>query len=161
MLDPIRQAENLLTSIVHGAQLINQGQDEEGVAEMMAGLMALTPLLESPPGPSPEETAGKNFDEARAEAFERAGMTDPEDVTFSKVDPETGTVVEFKGPDGAKVAYDPPHASPGEGHDMAHVGWQTAGKRGAGGAERGNITYDGPQHPSRSPVKGRGSLLGE
>ena len=43
------------------------------------------------------------------------------------------------------------------GHDKAHVGWQEGGKRGAGGAQRGNITYEGEQHPSRSPTKGEGT----
>ncbi|EBR0224143.1 type IV secretion protein Rhs [Salmonella enterica subsp. enterica serovar Monschaui] len=97
-----------------------------------------------------------NFDAARRTGFENAGMTNPEDVTFSKVDPKTGTVVEFKGPNGAKVAYDAPHADMdvAAGHDKPHVGWQSAGKRGSGGANRGNITYDGPQHPHRSDSKG-------
>jgi RHS repeat-associated protein len=102
--------------------------------------------------------AGRDFDQARREGFERAGMLDPDDVKFTKVDPATGTVVEFKGPGGAKVAYDSPHPSEGPGHDMPHVGWQTAGKRGTDGAARGNITYDGPQHPHRSPVKGEGAI---
>jgi len=97
----------------------------------------------------------KNFDEARRLAFEKAGLTNPEDVLFTKVDPVTGTVVEFKGPNGAKVSYDAPHSSPGAGHDMPHVGWQSAGKRGQG-LSRGNITYNGPQHPYRSPIKGQG-----
>ena len=101
---------------------------------------------------------GKTFDEARREAFEKAGMSDPKDVKFSKVDPETGTVVEFKGPDGAKVAYDSPHVDPGLFHDVPHIGWQTGGKRGFGGRGRGNIPYDGPQHPFRYPVKGVGNL---
>lgn len=71
-----------------------------------------------------------NFDAARRTGFENAGMTNPEDVTFSKVDPKTGTVVEFKGPNGAKVAYDAPHADMDvtAGHDKPHVGWQSAGK---------------------------------
>lgn len=33
-------------------------------------------------------------------------MTNPENVSFSKYDPVTGTVVEFKGDGGAKGAYD-------------------------------------------------------
>ncbi len=94
----------------------------------------------------------RDFDSARRQAFEKAGMTDPAQIRFSKVDPKTGTVVEFKGPGGAKVAYDAPHANRDAalGHDKPHVGWQTAGKRSSGGSARGNITYDGPQHPSRS-----------
>ncbi|HCD7553912.1 TPA: PAAR domain-containing protein [Citrobacter farmeri] len=99
-----------------------------------------------------------DFDAARRTGFENAGMTNPEDITFSKVDPKTGTVVEFKGPNGAKVAYDAPHADMDvtAGHDKPHVGWQSAGKRGSGGANRGNVTYDGPQHPHRSDTKGSG-----
>ncbi|MGC6095913.1 polymorphic toxin type 47 domain-containing protein, partial [Citrobacter portucalensis] len=99
-----------------------------------------------------------DFDAARRTGFENAGMINPEDVTFSKVDPQTGTVVEFKGPNGAKVAYDAPHADMDviAGHDKPHVGWQSAGKRGSGGANRGNVTYDGPQHSHRSDSKGNG-----
>jgi len=106
-------------------------------------------------GPVP---AGKTFDQARKEAFEKAGLTNPENVKFTKTDPKTGTVVEFKGPKGEKVSYDSPHKSPGAGHDEPHVGWQTGGKRSSGGTERGNIPYKGPQHPSRSPVKGEGTV---
>jgi RHS repeat-associated protein len=101
-----------------------------------------------------------NFDQARREAFERAGMADPANVSFKKVDPATGTVVEFAGPNGAKVAYDSPHAEEGFGHDMPHISWQSAGKRGRGGT-RGNIPYWGPQHPFRSPNKGEGLLYGD
>lgn len=96
---------------------------------------------------------GKTFDQARTEAFENAGMTNPEEVEFSKVDPETGTVVEFKGKGGAKVGYDGPHDSPGPYHDQQHISWQSAGRRRAGGATRDNIPYDGPQHPSRTKIK--------
>ena len=98
------------------------------------------------------------FDAARRAAFERAGLLDPAQIEFTKVDPKTGTVVEFKGPGGAKVAYDAPHATPGPGHDKPHVGWQNAGKRGSGGTKRGNITYDGPQHPHRANEKGAGNI---
>ena len=107
--------------------------------------------------PSPEG-GGKDFDQARREAFEKAGMTNPEDVKFTKVDPKTGTVVEFKGKDGAKVAYDGPHDSPGPHHDTQHVGWQTGGKRSSGGSDRDNIPYNGPRHPSRSSTKNEGDV---
>ena len=80
-------------------------------------------------------------------------MTDPEKVEFSKIDPKTGTVVEFKGEKGAKVGYDAPHAGAGSHHDSQHISWQTGGKRSAGGRERGNIPYTGERHPSRSNVK--------
>ncbi len=90
----------------------------------------------------------EDFDEARERAFERAGMTNPDEVTFSRVDPKTGTVVEFKGPGGATVGYDSPHVTPGPGHDSQHISWKSAGR-----VTEGNITYDGPQHPFRG---GRG-----
>jgi RHS repeat-associated protein len=95
-----------------------------------------------------------DFDSARRLAFERAGLTDPSKVQATKFD-ETGTAVEFKGPGGAKVAYDSPHADDdaAAGHDKPHVGWQTAGKRRSGEGGRGNITYDGPQGPARSDSK--------
>lgn len=81
-------------------------------------------------------------------------MTNPDKVTFSKYDPITGTVVEFKGERGAKVAYDSPHADmdASKGHDKPHVSWQSEGKQPTGG-HRGNITYDGPQHPFRPNTK--------
>jgi RHS repeat-associated protein len=102
-----------------------------------------------------ELSQAPDFDTARRRGFERAGMTNPENVSFSKMDPATGTVVEFKGPGGAKVAYDAPHADldATQGHDKPHVGWQTAGKRGCGCGKRGNITYEGPQHPHRPDEK--------
>lgn len=94
-----------------------------------------------------------DFDAARRAAFGKAGMTDPSTVQFSKMDPKTGTVVEFKGEGGAKVGYDGPHASPGPNHDTQHISWQSAGKRDSGGALRGNESYSGAQHPSRSDRK--------
>jgi hypothetical protein len=99
-------------------------------------------------GPGPKGT--KDFDAARREAFERAGMTDPSKITFSRVDPKTGTVVEFKGEGGAKVGYDAAHGSTGPYHGEPHVSWQTAGKVRDGGRQRGNIPYSGEQHPSRT-----------
>jgi hypothetical protein len=76
-------------------------------------------------------------------------MTESEAVQITKYDPATGTAVEFKGPGGAKVGYDAPHpGTPGPHHNVPHISWQSAGKRGRGGA-RGNIPYSGPQHPSR------------
>ncbi len=91
-----------------------------------------------------------NFDAARQRAFEAAGMTDPANVRFTREDPQTGTIVEFKGTRSQHVAYDAPHAdgNPANGHDMPHVGYSTEGK----GADRvkANITYDGEQHPYRT-----------
>jgi RHS repeat-associated protein len=94
-----------------------------------------------------------DFDTARRDAFEHAQMTDPNDVEFSKYDPETGTVVEFKGPNGAKVGYDGPHSSPGPNHDTQHISAQEPGKRSQGEGLRRNFPYSGPQHPSRSDRK--------
>lgn len=97
-------------------------------------------------------SSGRTFDEARREAFQNAfgdGWEENPAISASKFDPATGTAVEFKGPGGAKVGYDGPHPNtPGDCHDVNHISWQSAGKRGAGG-QRGNIPYDGPQHPSR------------
>jgi RHS repeat-associated protein len=98
-----------------------------------------------------------NFDQAREDAFKQSGMdkVDPEDIQFSKEDSATGTVTEFKGPNGEKVAYDSPHADmdKAQGHDKPHVGWQSPGKRNKSGFQRGNNTYKGSQHPSRPNKK--------
>src|SRR5205814_2417428 len=39
-------------------------------------------------GETAAKTPGKTFDQARREAFEKAGMTDPSKVKFTKVDPK-------------------------------------------------------------------------
>jgi uncharacterized protein RhaS with RHS repeats len=102
-----------------------------------------------------------DFDSAREAAFEMASGGDP-NVTFTptKIDPVTGTEVEFKGSNGSKVAYDSAHADMDAslGHDKPHVGVQQGGKRGKRGAKRANLTFDGPTHPHRSPIKGQGCL---
>ena len=84
-------------------------------------------------------------------------MTNPKDVKFTKQDPKTGTIVEFKNSNRGKVVYDSPHDTPGPGHDKPHVGFQ----QGKGRTEvQGNITYDGPQHPHRSNTPDNdGSLI--
>jgi RHS repeat-associated protein len=95
-----------------------------------------------------------DFDVARKASFEKAGMTDASKIEFSKMDPKTGTVVEFKGAGGAKVGYDGPHPNtPGAHHDKQHISWQAAGKRESGGAQRGNEPYSGERHPSRPDRK--------
>ena len=102
-----------------------------------------------------------DFDSALREAFKIATGGDS-NVTFSptKVDPITGTEVEFVGSNGSKIAFDAPHADmDGElGHDKPHIGAQSGGKRSSGGASRKNLTYDGKQHPFRSPNKGDGAI---
>jgi RHS repeat-associated protein len=158
----------------HGATNISQGFNS--LIHAMSGnkgnesLNRPQPTSSTQPGASTQKQIGRgseqsnqekvthapNFDKAREEAFKKAGMTDPKEVKFTKVDPKTGTVVEFKGPGGKKVAYDQPHATPGPGHDKPHIGWQTAGKGPV--SKRGNITYEGPQHPYRSPDKNVGKV---
>jgi len=44
-----------------------------------------------------------NFDVARRAAFEKAGMNDPGKVDSRRFDPKTGTSLNSRGPDGAKV----------------------------------------------------------
>jgi RHS repeat-associated protein len=118
-----------------------------------AAIKAARGLEKAVDGARTAEKAGDGFDSARRGAFESAGMNDPSKVTFSKVDEKTGTVVEFKGEGGAKIGYDGPHASPGPHHDTQHISWQSSGKRGDGGAQRGNIPYSGERHPSRPDRK--------
>ncbi len=104
-------------------------------------------------GPTnPQVDHAPDFDSAREYAFKQVGWTEDTAAQWeaSKWD-ETGTAVEFKDPDGAKVAYDGPHADMDTdlGHDQPHVGWQKAGKRVPGQPFRGNVTYDGPPGPAR------------
>lgn len=81
-------------------------------------------------------------------------MTNSESVSFSKMDPVTGTVVEFKRVGGAKVAYDAPHADmdSAQGHGKPHVGWQSAGKTGLRMQAR-QYHLGGRQHPHRPDQK--------
>jgi RHS repeat-associated protein len=107
-----------------------------------------------------KQPTGKTFDQARLEAFEHAGMKDGK-VTFTRADPATGTITEFKGANGAEVGYDKPHDSPGESHDENHVSAQSAGKKRDGGSVSRNFPYSGQQHPSRVGPPNRDSDLVE
>ena len=130
--------------VVRAAEAAGGGRGAAGAAAAVGGSTSTAAKQKT------TEAIGPNFDKARSEAFEKAGMTDPSKVEFSKVDPKTATVVEFKGPGGAKVGYDGPHPnSPGPHDDQQHISVQPAGNRGPGGAIRENIPYSGPQHPSR------------
>jgi hypothetical protein len=60
-----------------------------------AGVLVHNKALQIRPVPS-ESSITKTFDQARQEAFLTAGLTDPKKVQFTKVDPKTGTFVEFK-----------------------------------------------------------------
>ena len=76
-----------------------------------------------------------DFDSARRAAFDIASGGDPNiQFTPTKVDPITGTEVEFKGANGAKIAYDSAHPDMDftKGHDKPHIGVQTQGKRSDG-----------------------------
>ncbi len=101
-----------------------------------------------------------DFDAALRRAFELATGGDTR-VTFTpkKIDPLTGTEVEFLGSNGSKIVFDAPHIDMDvtSGHDLPHIGVMEAGKRSAG-AEKYNLTYDGAQHPYRSPNKGEGVI---
>ena len=104
-----------------------------------------------------------DFDSARRAAFDIASGGDPNvQFTPTKVDPITGTEVEFKGANGSKIAYDSAHPDMDftKGHDKPHIGVQTQGKRSDGGSKRFNLTYDGNTHPHRSPKKGEGVIDG-
>jgi len=108
-----------------------------------AGLNALD-------GARDAKKASQSFDKARETSFEKAGMTDG-NVTFTRADPETGTITEFKGADGASVGYDGPHPNtPGPHHDKNHISSQSGGKRNQGGRQRNNEPYSGDKHPSRT-----------
>ena len=102
-----------------------------------------------------------DFDAALRRAFEIAtGGDDTVTFTPKNVDLLTGTEVEFLGSNNSKIAFDSPHPdmSIELGHNKPHIGVQTGGKRGAGGAQRVNLTYDGEQHPYRSSIKGEGNI---
>jgi hypothetical protein len=83
------------------------------------------------------------FDEARLQAMELSGLTryDPNELAveyyFNKIDPLTGTVVEFKGPRGEEVAYDCHHLPKNKkmgysdyelkaSHPLDHIGYSAA-----------------------------------
>ena len=119
-------------------------------AAIVVGAAATAAAIAASLEGSPAEDGPTDFDSARRQGFEHAGLTDdPSQVEFSEVDAATGTVVEFKGPRGAEVGYDGPHPGPGPHHDVPHVSAQTDGKRRDGGRARKNFPYSGPRHPSR------------
>ena len=141
--------------VVGDALGVHEAIENPTPINVISAVVGLVPLVGNAAGGELRalKNGSQDFDTARKAAFEHAGMTDPAKVQFSKMGPKTGTVVEFKGEGGAKVGYDGPHDSPGPNHDTQHVSWQSAGKRGSGGAQRGNEPYSGPQHPSRSDRK--------
>ncbi len=144
---PVASVASLLPGVSPGSVNAVGGVPKGAAAQAMGaavpvGAAAVFPKLTHMP----------DFDQAREEAFKRAGLTDPSKVEFTKYCERTGTVVEFEGERGQRVAYDAPHNDNDAkaGHDKPHVGWQRAGKRNRGEGLSGNITYDGEQHPHRS-----------
>ncbi len=153
---PVASFASLLPGVSSGSVNAAGGLPTGAAAQAMGGSVPVGAAAVFP-----KLTHMPDFDQAREEAFKRAGLTDPSKVQFTKYCERTGTVVEFKSTDGGKVAYDGPHKKRADeseedwrkaGHDKPHVGWQTPGKRPAD-AQRGNITYSGEQHPSRSNRK--------
>ena len=85
---------------------------------------------------------GKSFNDALNEAFRRTGVPkeDFEITGWGKDEHGKSFPVEWRDKTGAEVNIDAPHA--GHGPDAPHVGWQTPGKRGSGGGQRGHIIID-------------------
>jgi RHS repeat-associated protein len=85
---------------------------------------------------------GKSFNDALNEAFRRTGVPkeDFEITKWGKDEHGKSFPVEWRDKTGAEVNIDAPHA--GHGPDAPHVGWQTGGKRGSGGGQRGHIIID-------------------
>ena len=85
---------------------------------------------------------GKTVDDALSDAFSKTGLPRSEfEVTkwgrdkYGKSFP-----AEWRHRSGAEVNIDFPHIK--NGPDAPHVGWQTGGKRGGGGAQRGHTILD-------------------
>lgn len=107
------------------------------------------------PGPHDADWRGseRGLDEALEEAFRQTGVPRAAFVVAEWAQSATGTAVpvEWRGPDGAEVNIDGPHAR--YGPDAPHVGWQRPGKRKRGGA-RGHILLDDVPY-ARSAEKGQ------
>ncbi len=86
--------------------------------------------------------SGVAFRDALEAAFEKSGLSkDKYEVTrWGKDQYGKDVPVEFRGEGGAEVSIDFGHVE--NGPDAPHIGWQTAGKRNSGGAERGHIILD-------------------
>jgi hypothetical protein len=84
----------------------------------------------------------KSLNEALDEAFKRTGTEKGEfEVTkWGKNKYGKSIPVEYRAKNGAEVSVDFAHKN--EGPDAPHVGWQSGGKRGSGGAERGHVILD-------------------
>ncbi|MDR3618417.1 MAG: polymorphic toxin type 47 domain-containing protein [Paludisphaera borealis] len=85
---------------------------------------------------------GKTADDALSEAFSKTGLPPSEFKVTKWGHDQHGKSfpAEWRHPSGAEVNIDFPHVK--NGPDAPHVGWQTGGKRGGGGAQRGHIILD-------------------
>ncbi len=101
-----------------------------------------SPQYEMKPADMDWRGTGKTWRDALDEAFKKTGIS-KEDFKVTKWAKDANGKshpVEWRHDSGAEVNMDWPHAK--NGPDAAHVGWQTGGKRGAGGGERGHILVD-------------------
>jgi hypothetical protein len=122
----------------------------EGLNELSAMLTAIgrdfaIPVRYEPEGSTENirwQGTGKTLEEALELAFQKTGVpkVNFKITKYGKDRLGKSHAVEYQSPDGAEVSIDFPHEK--EGPDVAHVGWQTPGKRGKGGAKRGHILLD-------------------
>jgi RHS repeat-associated protein len=103
-----------------------------------------TPPLRYPLGPNDVDWrgTGKTVSDALDNAFSNTGVAKG-DFTVTKWGKDKwgkSHPVEWRSKCGAEVNVDWPHDM--HGPDAPHVGWQTGGKRGSGGAKRGHILID-------------------
>jgi hypothetical protein len=85
---------------------------------------------------------GKTYQDAVEEAFKKTGIP-KEDFKVTKWAKDAygkSYPVEWRANNGAEVNIDIGHTT--NGPDVPHVGYQTGGKRGSGGAVRGHILVD-------------------
>ena len=85
---------------------------------------------------------GKSYKDALNKAFDNIGLnkSDFEVTKWSKDANGKSFPVEWRAKNGAEVSIDIGHTT--NGPDVPHVGYQTGGKRGGGGAVRGHILVD-------------------
>ncbi len=84
------------------------------------------------------------YKDALEEAFENTGIP-KEDFTVTKWGRDKNGKsfpVEWRADNGAEVNIDLGHSPQGDAPTVPHIGWQTGGKRGTGGAKRGHIFVD-------------------
>lgn len=85
---------------------------------------------------------GRTYNDALSEAFNRTGIPreDFEVTKWGKDQNGKSFPVEWRAKNGAEVNIDTGHVK--NGPDVPHIGYQTGGKRGGGGAVRGHIMVD-------------------